>query len=94
MSVSSCCPTVFSCDTSSDLSVVDAVADSAEANLSPANLSQVITDILATGSISRSNQRYLLDLTRSNQFLSGRDVVLINRVFHRLQIGLLRVVND
>jgi hypothetical protein len=62
--------------------------------LSQANLSQVITDILATGSISRSNQLYLLDLTRSNQSLSGRDVVLINRVFHRLQIGLLRVVND
>jgi hypothetical protein len=89
MTVSSCFPTVFSCDTSSDLSVMDSVVDSAEANLS-----QVITDILATGSISRSNQLYLLDLTRSKQALSEQDVVLINRVFHRLQIGLLRVVND
>ncbi len=89
MSVSSCFPTAFSFDTSSDTAVVDSTVDSAEANLS-----QVITDILATGCISRSNQLYLLDLTRSNQFLSGRDVVLINRVFHRLQIGLLRVVND
>lgn len=89
MSVSSYFPTAFSFDTSSDLAVVDSTVDSAEANLS-----QVITDILATGCISRSNQLYLLDLTRSNQFLSGRDVVLINRVFHRLQIGLLRVVND
>ncbi len=89
MSVSSCLSTAFSCDTSSDRLTVDSIADSAEANLS-----QVITDILATGSISRSNQQYLLNLTRSQQFLSGRDVVLINRVFHRLQIGLLRVVND
>ncbi len=86
MSVSSCFPTVSSFDTSS---AVDSVLDSPEVNLS-----QVIMDILATGSISRSNQLYLLDLTRSNQALSGRDVVLINRVFHRLQMGLLRVVND
>ncbi len=80
MSVSSL-STVFSSEAS--------VVSSADANLS-----QVITDILASGCISRSNQRYLLELTRSNKFLSGRDVVLINRVFHRLQIGLLRVVND
>lgn len=81
MSVSSCLPTVFS----SDASAVSAT---------DVSLSQVITDILATGSISRSNQLYLLDLTRSNESLSGRDVMLINRVFHRLQIGLVRVVND
>ncbi len=93
MSVSSCFPTVFSFDTSSDRAVVDSTMDSIVES-AEANLSQVITDILATGCISRSNQLYLLDLTRSNQFLSGRDVVLINRVFHRLQIGLLRVVND
>lgn len=89
MSVSSYFSTTVSFDTSSDSSAVNSVADSAETSLS-----QVITDILASGSISRSNQMYLLDLTRSNQFLSGGDVVLINRVFHRLQIGLLRVVND
>jgi hypothetical protein len=81
MSVSSCFPTVLSADTSA-------------VNAEDVNLNQVITDILATGSISRSNQSYLLKLTRSNQSLSAPDVVLINRVFQRLQIGLLRVVND
>lgn len=62
--------------------------------LSENSLSQVITDILATGTISAASQAYLLNLTRSDKTLSGQDVVLINRVFHRLQMGLLRVVPD
>jgi hypothetical protein len=60
-------------------------------DLNETNLHQVITDILATGDISRSNQAYLARLMRSSEFLSPRDVALINRVFHRLQMGLLRV---
>lgn len=56
-------------------------------------LEQVTSRIVASGKITRADERLLLKAATSDQPISDRDMRLVQRVLDRFKMGLLRVVD-
>lgn len=56
-------------------------------------LGQIARRILAYGKITRTDEKFLFRAMATETSLSSEDVNLINRVFDRLRMGLIRVTD-
>lgn len=56
-------------------------------------IEQVTSRIVASGKITRADERLLLKAATSEQPLSDRDLGQVKKVLDRLKMGLLKVVD-
>jgi hypothetical protein len=56
-------------------------------------LSQVVQGILASGRITCADKTFLLRAATSEVLLSSEEFLLVRRVWERLQMGLVKVVD-